>query len=215
MKNSSNSISVRYEVLINARIKDIFPLTCPVMEYEWTNGWKCELINCPKGYVELGCVFKEFMTAPILMGSVRGKTTWTNIKSDTINFQRYYELMNKVSTSLWKMEMFPVESLSTRFTFEVIYKSLTKKGEGLIKNNLSKKLHFVLSLMGMELKYYCENGKMISTPEVMKFVEKADCFSFSDKFRLVINRLAMAIMHDNDKKRFLAGKPVSKSNHII
>jgi len=213
MKNSEDSVSVKYEVLIEAQIKDVFPLTCPVMEYKWTNGWKCELIHCPNGYVELGCVFKEIMTAPILMGNACGKTTWTCIKNDTINFQRYYELKNKISTTLWKIEMFPQENSSTKVTIENIYKANTKKAEKLIKNNLPKKLYFMLSLLGTELKYYCENGTMIPDSEVMKFVKNADSFSGSDKFRLVLNKLAMTIQRDRDQKRFLAGKPVSKINH--
>lgn len=213
MKNLGDSISVKYEVLINAPVIDVFPLTCPVMEYKWANGWKCDLINCPNGYVELGCVFKEIMTAPIFMGNICGKTTWTNIKSDTNNFQRYYELKNKISTILWKIEMFPQENSSTKVIIENVYKANTKKAEKLIKNDLSKKLYLVLSMLGTELKYYCENGKMMSSSEVMKFAKKADFFTVSDKFRLVLNKLAMAMMRDNDKKRFLAGKPISKRNN--
>jgi len=213
MKNSGDSICVNYELLINAPVKDIFPLACPVMEYKWINGWKCELINCPNGFVELGCVFKEIMTAPIFIGSICSKTTWTNIKSDTNNFQRHYELKNKISTTLWKIEMFPQKNSSTKVVFESTYKTNTKKGEKLIKNDLSKKLHFILSMIGTEMKYYCENGKMMSTSDIMKFAKKADFFTVSDKFRLVLNKLAMAMMRDNDKKRFLAGKPISIKNN--
>jgi len=36
----------------------IFPLLCPVREYEWIEHWKCEMIYSESGYAELDCIFK-------------------------------------------------------------------------------------------------------------------------------------------------------------
>jgi hypothetical protein len=35
----------------------VFPLLCPVREYEWISDWRCELIHTTSGVVEKGCVF--------------------------------------------------------------------------------------------------------------------------------------------------------------
>ena len=35
----------------------IFPLLCPVREYEWIHDWRCELVHTASGLVEPGCVF--------------------------------------------------------------------------------------------------------------------------------------------------------------
>jgi hypothetical protein len=35
----------------------VFPLLCPVREYEWIHDWRCELVHTTSGVVELGCVF--------------------------------------------------------------------------------------------------------------------------------------------------------------
>ena len=35
----------------------VFPLLCPVREYEWIDGWECRLIYSKSGYVEEGCIF--------------------------------------------------------------------------------------------------------------------------------------------------------------
>ena len=37
--------------------KIVFPLLCPVREYDWIPAWKCEIIYSKSGYAELGCVF--------------------------------------------------------------------------------------------------------------------------------------------------------------
>src|SRR5512138_772202 len=35
----------------------VFPLLCPVREYEWIDGWRCELLHSLSGLVERGCIF--------------------------------------------------------------------------------------------------------------------------------------------------------------
>jgi hypothetical protein len=42
---------------IDAEPERIFPLLCPVREYEWIAPWKCELIYSRSGIAEAGCVF--------------------------------------------------------------------------------------------------------------------------------------------------------------
>ncbi len=35
----------------------VFPLLCPVREYEWVEGWSCDLVHSMSGYAEPGCIF--------------------------------------------------------------------------------------------------------------------------------------------------------------
>lgn len=36
----------------------VFPLLCPVLEYAWLPGWRCELLRSASGVAELECVFQ-------------------------------------------------------------------------------------------------------------------------------------------------------------
>ncbi len=36
----------------------VFPLLCPVREYDWIDGWKCRLVYSDSGHAELDCIFK-------------------------------------------------------------------------------------------------------------------------------------------------------------
>lgn len=41
----------------------IWPLLCPVREYDWISHWQCEVLHTRSGFNELGCVFRtEFPT---------------------------------------------------------------------------------------------------------------------------------------------------------
>lgn len=45
-------------MIVHARPDDIFPLLCPVREYEWIQPWQCEMVYTQSGRAELDCVFK-------------------------------------------------------------------------------------------------------------------------------------------------------------
>jgi hypothetical protein len=36
----------------------VFPLLCPVREYEWLDGWRCDMIYSDSGVAEDNCIFK-------------------------------------------------------------------------------------------------------------------------------------------------------------
>ena len=48
----------------------VFPLFCPVREYDWIEGWSCELLHTDSGIAEKGCVFRT--DSP----SGSGRMTW-------------------------------------------------------------------------------------------------------------------------------------------
>lgn len=50
------SFDVSYEV--SAEPETVFPLLCPVREYEWLDGWACEMVHSSTGVAEPGAVFK-------------------------------------------------------------------------------------------------------------------------------------------------------------
>ncbi len=47
-----------YAGVIGAIPEAIFPLLCPVREYEWLDGWKCEMVYSDSGVAEDNCIFK-------------------------------------------------------------------------------------------------------------------------------------------------------------
>ncbi len=47
-----------YTHSVAAPAEDVFPLLCPVREYEWIDWWSCELVYSDSGVAEDGCVFR-------------------------------------------------------------------------------------------------------------------------------------------------------------
>jgi hypothetical protein len=47
--------------IVPAALKQVFPLLCPVLEYQWLADWRCDLLHSASGVAEEDCVFR---TAP-------------------------------------------------------------------------------------------------------------------------------------------------------
>jgi len=54
MKNS-------YIQQFHAPPSTVFPLLCPVREYEWIEPWQCEMLHSESGIAEKNCVFRTRM----------------------------------------------------------------------------------------------------------------------------------------------------------
>ena len=44
--------------LVKAKPEEIFPLLCPVREYDWIPEWDCTMVYSESGIAERGCVFQ-------------------------------------------------------------------------------------------------------------------------------------------------------------
>lgn len=69
MKRQGNRVSHTYTMTVDAEGTAVFPLLCPVREYDWIDVWSCDVIYSESGIAELGCVFLTDLPG-------RGTETW-------------------------------------------------------------------------------------------------------------------------------------------
>ena len=188
---------------ISAPPQTVFPLCCPVEEYKWIPGWKCQLMHCPNDKVELGTVFREIFSAPFLLGKASGETIWTAVLHEPENYRLHFKLENAHSSSLYKIELEDDGSGGTNSMLELTYRALDERGAALAEKALQEKIEIMLDLIGAMLKTYCETGRMISLSELQKAVSTVRGLSLADKVRMEMNRLFMLHTKDQDRARFM------------
>ena len=190
-------------VSIKAPVDQVFPLACPVEEYKWIPGWKCNLIHCPNDRVELGTIFSEISSAPFLMGSFRGETTWTAVLHDLQRYKIHFRLDNNISSSIYKIEFEDNGQGGTEGKLDLTYQATNKKGNKLVEKNLEEKIHIMLSMLNAMLRHYCETNKMLSASRLQKMVKAEQRLSVRDKVLMGLNKLAVSNMEDKDRGRFM------------
>jgi hypothetical protein len=67
---------------LKARAEEIFPLLCPVREYDWIPDWRCEMVYSDSGTAEKDAVFRTRFA----LGSM---ATWTCITYEPPRFIEY------------------------------------------------------------------------------------------------------------------------------
>jgi len=53
-----NKIKNNFVQHFQAPASKVFPLLCPVREYEWIEPWQCEMLHSDSGIAEKNCVFR-------------------------------------------------------------------------------------------------------------------------------------------------------------
>ncbi|PLX12516.1 MAG: hypothetical protein C0597_13195 [Marinilabiliales bacterium] len=197
------TINVKKEIIINAPAEEIFPLVCPVREYDWIPDWKCKIIYCPNGKNEEGVVFKQNMSSPFIMNKGGGKTTWTTLLFDTANYKVHFKWDNSISTSIYKMELFPIDETHTKCVLDLNYNIINNKGMKSLNENTEYKIGFMIEGLGNMLKYYCENKEMIDLKNSERKAEFVSNLSTREKLVFLHNKIHMKLMHDRDRKSYL------------
>jgi hypothetical protein len=209
------TISTKQIITIDAPVHEVFPLVCPVREYEWIREWKCKLIHCPNGKNEKDVVFKEKMSSPFLMGSIGGKTTWTTLLHDTINHRLHFNWDNKISNSLYKVEMVPIGKNSTKCVLDLTFNIVNEKGMKTINDNTKYKIDFLIAGLGSMLKYYCESGNMLYSKGSDRLKEFANNLSLSEKITFALNKINLILTFDHNRKKYFSGKPISVEGNYV
>lgn len=205
------TLNIQKKFTISAPAGEILPLLCPVREYDWIKGWKCQLVHCPNGKNEKGVIIYEKMSTPFLLRSMRGKTKWITSVFDTTNKKVHFIWINKYAKALYKMELHPITDDSTRLILDLTYTIKNEKGMRKYDEEFEPELAFMIEGIAYMLKHYCENNEMLSTKNSERKKEFVNSLSFGRKFTFLCGRLNLKLSVDKSRKKYKRGQSISIS----
>jgi len=138
-------------------VKAIWPLLCPVREYDWIEVWECELIHTHSGFNELGCVFK---TSSPTEGGVE---TWITSRYD------HHERIEFIRSNDWRIIRLVIELKSqvqgTTLTWSQYVTPLNKSGVEYAK---AKPAAFAkqVKLLEAMLNHFLDKDEMLTIAEL-------------------------------------------------
>jgi hypothetical protein len=132
----------------------IFPLLCPVREYDWIEQWRSDLVYAASGVAELDCVFTTAF-------SDEGHDVWVVCRfepNERIEFVR----CNELRVIRYTVQLTPTPE-GTRITWTQTMTGLSDAGNRLIENLSQKAYTDQLGVLGGKmLAYYLETGERMS-----------------------------------------------------
>ncbi len=110
------------EQQIRATPASVFPLLCPVREYDWIPEWECRLIYSESGLAELGCIFQTDREAD------SGIDTWVVSRHEP-NRAIAFVRVNELRAMLYEIDLEPLGKDASRLTWRQTVTALNKAGD--------------------------------------------------------------------------------------
>jgi hypothetical protein len=149
-----------HAVEIKAPAEKIFPLLCPVAEYEWIDGWDCRLVYTESGVNEEGCVFTEAITGPVLTGSAAISTWITNRYDREHHRIRFVIFTHDLAVVRYDVALMEQESGSTHVDMNFEITAMDGRIGRLDDEDIRARLMTIVVFLSEALRHYCETGEM-------------------------------------------------------
>lgn len=131
---------------------EVFPLLCPVREFEWLSGWDCTLVHAASGLAEKGAVFTT---------EVPGEppTVWTISRHDREAHVVEFVCVTPGSrVRMLEIACAAAPGGGTDLTWTHTFTTLGKAGEDFLAHYTPEVYHRNLDFVGRSLAHFCRTG---------------------------------------------------------
>jgi hypothetical protein len=152
MTGRERTVTVSATTHLEFGAQAVWPLLCPVREYDWIDVWDCELVHSESGVNELGCVFRTAFP------SEGDRETWVTSRyepPDRLEFVR----VNSWRAIRFVIELAP-EPGGTRVAWTHHVTPLNAQGEAYVRAK-PEMFKARMTLLGKMLAHYLETGEML------------------------------------------------------
>lgn len=154
-------IAQEYTHTVPAAPAKIFPLLCPVREYDWIDGWTCKLVYSETGVAENNCVFTTDFPRGV-------EETWVVSRYDPDLYVIQFVIVN-AGTYVMKLDVSLRESgdNSADVLWKTTFTGLTPEGNAFIENHCEETNAARMDLLFKVLDHYCTTGKMLKKDSLL------------------------------------------------
>jgi hypothetical protein len=143
-----------YTMKLNGTPDVVFPLLCPVREYEWIETWQCEMIYTKSGFAELDCIFKTNFPYE------GPEEIWVVSKYEPphlIEFAR----TNSLKSNRYSIELVPQNNGLTKAAWQQIITGLNDAGDIFVTEYQDEAYKKRMQRLEKMLNYFLDTGKML------------------------------------------------------
>ncbi len=144
----------KHEVILPSSSDKVFPLLCPVREYEWFNDWKCTMIYSESGVAENNGIFYTTMGFPLFKKQIFYVINY--VPNENITFLIF---INKIATLKFGATLEQMTNDSCRLTLDYTITGLSGFGNTFLKNKALKELGKNAHNIEVDLIYWLQNNK--------------------------------------------------------
>jgi uncharacterized protein YndB with AHSA1/START domain len=137
---------------VSAPPERVFPLLCPVREYDWIANWACEMVHSESGVAEEDCVFRtRFRDGPM---------TWTVSRHEPPTRIEFTCVVPDLYVMRLKIALAGDAAL-TRLEWTRRWLPLSPAGEGWIEERTEAEYEQMMAMLRDSLRHYLATGDML------------------------------------------------------
>jgi hypothetical protein len=152
-KNGERFIYKR-EIVLKSTKEIVFPLLCPVREYEWFNDWKCTMVYSESGVAENNNIFYVKRGFPLFK-----KQVFHVVKYEPNENITFLIFINGVATILFGADLEQLSSDSCKMTVFYEATGISRFGNFFLRNVGKKEMEANTNNIEKDLVYWLENNK--------------------------------------------------------
>ncbi len=147
---------------VDAAPETVFPLLCPVREYDWIEQWQCTMVYTRSGYAEPGCVFQTAFKNDA--GGDEITDTWVVCRHEP-DREVAFVRNNGHRTILYTITLEP-DIRGTRMTWKQQLTGLTPEGNDMVRAATQAEFTTLVASLEIMLDHYCITGRRLSADDV-------------------------------------------------
>jgi hypothetical protein len=143
-----------YTMNIDGSPDDVFPLLCPVREYDWIQPWHCEMVYTDSGVAESDCVFKTDFPDD------GPEDTWVVSKYEPPKCIEFIRI-NSLRSIRYSIDLIQQENGSTQAKWKQIVTGLNSEGDIFVAGLIDEAYHGKMKTLQNMINHYLKTGEML------------------------------------------------------
>jgi hypothetical protein len=149
-----NRIIRSYIMIIDGTPNDVFPLLCPVREYDWIQPWQCEIVYTDSGIAELDCVFKTNFPDD------GPEDTWVVSRYEPDKYIEFVRI-NSLRSIRYSIELNQQDNGSTQAKWEQVITGLNSEGDVFVAGLTDETFFERMETLQNMINHYLKTGEML------------------------------------------------------
>lgn len=151
-----------HTMTLQGTLEQIFPLLCPIREYDWIEPWSCGMVYTASGVAELDCIFKTHFPDD------GPEDTWVVSRYEPprrVEFVRF----NVLRVMRYSITLSEADDGSTSAEWQQIITGLNDEGNQVVATLNDDVFHTEMQLIERMLNHYLEYGAPLKLDDPGKY----------------------------------------------
>ncbi len=147
-----------YTMNLDAGADEIFPLLCPVREYDWIQPWQCEMVYTDSGMAELDCVFKTNFPDD------GPEDTWVVSRYEPPKHIEFVRI-NPIRSIRYCINVIQQEDGTTQAIWKQVITGLNSEGDNLVAAFTDEAYYGEMRILQNMMNHFFKTGEMLKIME--------------------------------------------------